>query len=650
MAARSLAAAMLAAMAAFAALAGTASGQDFAAPATDNPAMVVTATRTPTPVDQVASSVTLITAADIEEAQWRTLPDALEGAPGLNVVQTGGPGGFASVFIRGANANHTKVIVDGIDANDPSIGGAFDFGQMAIAGIARIEVLRGPQSSLYGSDAIGGVIAITTAQGQGPARLAGAVEGGSFDTFDQTADLSGSGGRFHYAFGLAHLRAGNTPVTPLDLLPPGRPRIGDGYENLSLSTRLDADLAPALAVGLVLRSVGSDLRFTGDDFSVFPSIPAAAQTDQAVRQLFARGEARISLAGGKFANVLGLGYSRWRTRLQSPDVPFGPQAPSFDRGDRLKFDWQGVIALSRGETLVAGAQYAAERLIDSPISASDRDVGVFGELQSAPFGGLHVAASGRVDDNDRFGPAATWRIAPSFLVAATGTQLKATWGTGFKAPSLTQLFVSFPAFGFFANPALKPETSQGWDLGFEQPLAHGRLRLGATWFHNAIRNLIDANAAGDSLANIGAATTYGAETFITFAPVPRLKLRADYTYTVARDDQSGEELLRRPRHKASLAAAWRGPGRLAISGSVLYVGSWVDGNRSFSIPRLNARAYVVANIAAAYDLGSGVELFGRIDNLLSRRYEDPVGFQRPGFGAFAGVRVRLGGSAAAAPQ
>jgi len=645
MAASSRAAVMLAAAAVFAALARTASGQDETAPAPDNSALVVTATRTPTPIGQVASSVTVITAADIEESQWRTLPDALQAAPGLNVVQTGGPGGFASVFIRGANANHTKVIVDGIDANDPSIGGAFDFGQMASAGIARIEILRGPQSSLYGSDAIGGVIAITTAQGQGPARLAGAVEGGSFDSLDQTAELSGSGGRFHYVFTVAHLRAGDTPVTPLNLLPPGRPRIGDAYENLSLSTRLDADLAPGVAIGLVVRTVDSDLRFTGDDFSVFPSVPAAAQTDQAVRQVFARGEARTALAGGRFANVLGLGYSRWRTRLQSPDVPFGPQAPSFDRGDRLKVDWQGVIALARRETLVTGAEYAAERLIDSPISAADRDIGVFGELQSAPLDGLNLAASGRLDDSDRFGPAATWRIAPSFLIPALGTHLKATLGTGFKAPSLTQLFVSFPAFGFFANPALKPETSQGWDLGFEQPLANGRLRLGATWFHNAIRNLIDANAAGDSLANIGAATTYGAETFIAFAPSARLKLRADYTYTVARDDETGETLLRRPRHKASLAAAWRGPGRLGISGSVLYVGSWVDGNRSFSIPRLNARAYVVANIAAAYDLGRGVELFARIDNLLDRRYEDPVGFQRPGLGAFAGVRVRLGGAA-----
>jgi vitamin B12 transporter len=639
----SRAAAMLLTAAVFSALAGAAASQDAAAPAVDNEALVVTATRTPTPVDQVGSSVTLITAADIEEAQWRTLPDALADAPGLNLVQTGGPGGFTSVFIRGANANHTKVIIDGVDANDPSIGGAFDFGQMATAGIARIEVLRGPQSSLYGSDAIGGVIAITTAQGSGPPRLTAAVEGGSFGSFDQTAGVSGSGGRFHYVFTLAHLRSTDTPVTPLDLLPPGRARIGDAYENLSLSTRLDADVAPGLAIGLVVRSVASDLRFTGDDFSVFPSVPAAAQTDQAVAQFFARGEARISLAGGKFANVLGLGFSRWRTRLQSPDVPFGPQAPSFDRGDRLKFDWQGVIALSPRETLVTGADYAQERLIDSPISATDRDLGVFGELQSAPFRGMAAAVSGRLDDSDRFGPAATWRIAPNFRIAATGTELKATWGTGFKAPSLTQLFVSFPAFGFFANPDLKPETSQGWDLGFEQPLAGGRLRLGATWFHNAIRNLIDTNAAGDSLANIGAATTYGAETFIAYAPAPSLKLRADYTYTIARDDQTGQELLRRPRHKASLSAAWRGPGRFGISGSLLYVGSWVDGNRSFSIPRLNAKAYVVANIAAAYELGRGVELFGRIDNLLDRRYEDPVGFQRPGLGAFAGVMVRLGG-------
>ena len=268
-------------------------------------------------------------------------------------------------------------------------------------------------------------------------------------------------------------------------------------------------------------------------------------------------------------------------------------------------------------------------------------LGGFAELQSRPLDPLTIAASLRYDSDDRFGDKVTWRVAPTYTVAATGTQLKASYGTGFKAPTLTQLFVSFPAFNFFANPNLKPEESQGYDVGFEQPLAGGRARLGATWFHNAIANLIEDNAAGDSLANIGRATTYGVESFASLAVTRRVALRADYTWTIARDDVARQELLRRPKNKASLTATWRANDRLSLSASALYVGARIDGNRDFSIPRLTASPYATFNLAGSYDLGGGVTLFGRINNLLDRRYQDPAGFDKPGIGAFGGVRVNL---------
>jgi vitamin B12 transporter len=625
------------------AIASSAACQEVGTPPGAQAPLVVTATRTPTPADQVGSSISLITAGDIARNQWRTLPDALADTPGLNVVQEGGPGGLGSVFIRGANSNHTKVVIDGIDANDPSQNGAFDFGQVLTGDIARVEVLRGPQSSLYGSDAIGGVIDIVTVAGDGPARFDANLEGGAFETFNQTAGVRGAAQRLHYALELEHFSSGDTPVTPLDLLPPGRARIGDAYENTTLSAKLGADLTARSGVGLVVRYVDYALRFTGDDFSVFPSVPAAAQTDQNGRQLFTRAAGHFDLFGSVLQNSFGVGYSLYRTRLQSPDVPFGPQAPTFDRGDRWKVDWQGTLALAPGQTLVLGLEDARDRLIDSPVSAAVGDAGAFVELQAAPAADLNFAASVRFDDNSRFGAATTWRIAPAWRIATTGTLIRASYGTGFKAPTLTQLFVSFPAFGFYANPNLRPETSAGYDLGFEQPLWGGRLRFGATWFHNAIRQLIDPNAAGDSLANIGRATTFGAESFVAFAPTRKLTLRADYTYTVARDDETGQELLRRPRHKVTFGGTWLVTDRLRLTTNLTWLGSWVDGNRSFSIPRLNAPGYFVANVAAAFDAGHGVQLFARINNLLDRRYEDPVGFQRPGSGAFAGARVNWGG-------
>jgi len=604
--------------------------------------IVVSATRIETPINEIGSSVTLIPAEEIERNQRRTLPDLLQTVPGLNIVQTGGPGGKTSVFMRGSNSNHTKVIIDGIDANDPSQDGVFDFGQVLTSDIERVEVLRGPQSGLYGSDAIGGVVNIVTKKGEGPPQFTGRLEGGSFGTFNQSASVRGSAGRFNYSFNVAHFLADDTPVTPLDLLPPGRKRINDSYENTTVSTKLGVDVTDSFGFDFVGRYTDSRLFFTGDDFSVFPSVPAASQSEQNARQFFARGEAHLALFDGGFKNRIGVGYTNYRTTIQAPDTGFGLPPENINHGDRIKFDWQGNIELWKGSALILGVEDQEDRLLDSPISAENDNVAGFAELQSEIAPGLFAAVSGRYDDNDRFGGKATWRIAPAYLVPNLGTKLKASYGTGFKAPSLTQLFVSFPAFNFFANPNLQPEESEGYDFGFEQPLAGDRVRFGATYFHNDITNLINANATFTSLINVGQATTEGVEAFVFVAVTDRFKVRGDYTYTRAVDDTTGLELLRRPKHKASLTASWLPIDRLSLSATLLYVGSQVDGNRSFSIQRLDTDPYFIVNLAAEYNLNKSVTLFARIDNLFDKRYESPTGFQRPGFGVFGGVRVAWG--------
>lgn len=427
-------------------------------------------------------------------------------------------------------------------------------------------------------------------------------------------------------------------MTPADLEPAGRTVIGDSYDNATLSARLGAELTDTLGVGLVVRHTSSTLLFTGQDFSVFPSVPAAAQTRQDEEQLFTRGEVRLALFDGRLQNRFGLAYTDYDRKFLEPD--FAPTAYS---GNRVKLDWQGDFTLSERATLVLGLADEIDRLQDSPISAEMSDRAGFVELQAKPLANAVVAASLRYDDNDRFGGQTTWRLAPTYTIAATETQLKASYGTGFKAPSLTQLYVSYPGFNFFANPNLQPEESRGWDAGFEQPLLDRRLRFGATWYHNDIRNLIETNATATSYANIGRATTYGVESFASFAASERLNLRADYTYTMATDDTTGQELLRRPKHKASVSGTWRPLEALSFTATFLYVGTWIDGNRDFSIPRLSAGPYGLVNLAANYDLGHGVALFARIDNLLDRRYQDPVGFERPGFGLLGGMRVNFDG-------
>ncbi|HEX3912902.1 MAG TPA: TonB-dependent receptor [Steroidobacteraceae bacterium] len=599
--------------------------------------IVVTATRIPTPERQLGSSITVVTADDISARQVQTLPDLLRQVPGLNVVQTGGAGGQTSVFMRGTNSNHTKVLVDGIDVSDPSnSGGAFDFGSMLTQDIQKVEILRGPQSGLYGSDAIGGVINIITKSGSGPAQFNAGVEGGSFDTFNQTAGLSGSLEQFHYAANLSHIHSGATPVTPLDLLAPGERRIDDYDDNLTASTKLGLDVTENFDLGLVARYSDTHLRLTGENEDNFPAdFPDSAQSENNTLQSYVRASAHLLAFDGILEQTLGAAYSK----IKSSD--FAPEFARSDAfGERVKFDWQGNVRLAAGEKLVLGAEHQRDE-ITAPISAGTRIDSGYAELQSGFGERLFDTVSVRYDENDRFGGKVTYRFAPAYLIPESGTKLKASIGTGFKAPTLNQLFQSFPDFDFFANPNLKPESSIGWDAGFEQSLAGESLRLGVTYFHNSIKNLIADSADFTTDINVGRALTDGVESFVAYRPMQSLTFRVDYTYTEATDEIAHQELLRRPKHKGSLNTAWQATSRLSFNATLLAVGSWVDGNRDFSVSRLNAAGYTTVDAAAAYQINEHLDVYGRLTNLLDRHYENPVGFLQPSFGAFAGIKAKF---------
>jgi vitamin B12 transporter len=594
------------------------------------PPVVVTPTRLPTPETEVGSSITVITSEDIERKQERTLPDALKDVPGLNVVQTGGPGGQTSVFLRGANANQTKVFIDGIDATDPATG-TFNFEHVLTWDIDRVEVVRGPQSGLYGADAIGGVVNIITKTGSGPPQIGGSIEGGSFGTFNQNGGVRGSLDRFNYYLDFAHFHSSDTPVTPTDLLPPGRSAQGNAYDNKTLSSRFGIDLADNFGIGLVTRYIDTSLHFTGDDFLG----PESLQSTEDDQQLFTRGTAHLVSFDGVFDQTVGLSYTKFNQRDFDPNPP-NPE-PSFFNGDRLKADWQGNLNLMPGQVLTLRAEHQRDE-ITNPI-AEITDNAAMIQLQSGFGDRFFNAASVRYDNYDTFGGKTTFRIAPALLIPETDSKLKGSVGTGFKAPTLAELFQNFPSFNFFGNPNLKPETSTGYDLGFEQALLEKRLQLGATYFHNNIDNLIAVNDTGTSFQNVGRATTYGVEAFLTYTPWEPLTLRADYTFLIAKDDILDQELLRRPKNKASLDAAWHITEKAVLSATLLYVGPWVDANRAGTVTGLTTNGYTLVNLAGSYDLGNGLAAYARINNLFDRHYQNPSGFLQPGLGVYAGIRV-----------
>ena len=603
------------------------------APLAAQETLVVSATRVPTPLNQVASSVTVIGQAEIEARQLRSLPDILATVPGLNLVQAGGQGGQTSLFMRGTNSNHTKILLDGIDIADTTTpSGATDLSKLLAGDIARVEVLCGPQSGLYGSDAIGGVINIITQQGEGPLTLSASAEVGSFDTFNQAASISGADGGFRYRATLQHLHAGATPVTPLNLLPPGQVRRDDLFDNVTASTKLGLDVAEGFDLGLTARWSQSLAKVTGDAFdpNTFASFPSPAQTRIVRQNWAARGTAHWDLQW--IDQTLGFAYNSGQSRTADPDN--GPSATS---GDRIKLDWQGNIPLAEGHLLVLGAETARDA-VHIPVSAGYTTNAGFAEINS-DFGFLQASASLRYDDNSQFGDKLTWRIAPSIVLGDTGFRLKGSLGTGFKAPSLDQLYHDYPAFFFFSNPNLRPESSTGYEIGFDGTLFG--LTLGVTWFHNDIEDLIAPDTFFTTSINIGKARTEGAEAFIGWQPLEAVKLRADYSFTESVDESTNLALLRRPNHKASLTGTLFVRPDIDVSATLLHVGPWIDGSRDFSVPRLKTDGHVTVNLAARWQATEMFALFARGDNLFDETYQNPVGFLGPERAFYVGVQAKL---------
>ena len=599
------------------------------------PDIVVTATGDATPISQIGSSVTVITADQIEAQQRRTVSEALEAAPGLNVVQSGGPGGATSIFMRGANSNQVKVLIDGVDVSDPSNPtGAFDFGQLLTGDIERIEVLRGPQSGLYGSDAIGGVISITTKKGSGPPKVAASVEGGSFGTLNEKFGLSGASSIFNYSFNVDHVRSVDTPVVPAYLKPPTKKAADNFYDNYTYSARVGADLTDTFAVNSILRFTKSMLLFNSDQKNGgFADPDRSQQTD---RQFYTREEAVWHSLDNRFRTTFGAAYTDVSTYTVQPPEDFTP--PSTYIGGRLKFDLKQEIGVVEGEKLILGAEWERDSLNNETTTYANDNRALYGELESNPFNNFFVASNIRYDDNESFGGHYTYRIAPAYFIPDVETKLKASFGTGFKAPTLNELYQNYPAYGYFANPHLRPEESSGYDIGFEQPFLNERIRVGSTYFHNNITNLITDNATFTTDVNVGKAVTYGDESFVSYKVNEQLDFRADYTYTIARNLITNTELARRPKNKATLQANWTPMDKLHLSGTLLYVGAWSDIN-PLTYATQRASGYATVNVAASYDINAQTSVFARVDNLFNRQYEDPLGYRHPGLGAYAGVRV-----------
>lgn len=603
--------------------------------------IVVTATRLETPESEIGSSITVITEEEIRKTQKASVLEVLRGVPALDVVRAGGPGKFTSVFLRGAKSEHTLVLIDGVEMNDPSSAGrGFDFGNLTVENIERIEVVRGPQSVLYGSDAIGGVVNILTKRGKGPPSGFLSAEGGYSGTFLGKTGIGGGTGTVNYSLGVSRL------VT--DGISAASKKDGngekDGYKNTTISTRLGIAPAGNFDADLILRYVDadSDLDNAGGAGGDDPN------NKLETKQLSLRAQSRLALFDDLWEQKLGFSLSD-----QSQDYGNGTDAghPSdlerstYD-GQTVKFDWQHNLHLHKSNTLTLGVETEKEKASSTYYSESvygpysgdfpektARTTGYYLQDRIRVLDAWFTTLGVRLDDHDRFGTKTTWRAATSFLFRETSTRIKGSIGTGFKAPSLYQLY------SIYGDIDLEPEKSTGWDAGMEQTLLGGRLTFGATYFSNDFENLIDFDSATSTYGNVGKAESKGVELTLSARPTDDITLNVSYTRTDTEDKATGEELLRRPKDKASADVNYRCAGKGNVSLGVLVVGGRDDYDYStFPAARVRLGGYTLVNLAASYDITGNIQVSGRVDNLFDKEYEEVRGYGTYGFSAYAGVR------------
>jgi vitamin B12 transporter len=610
--------------------------------------LVVTATRVQTSEKEIASSLTVITRKDLARMKRATLPDALQDVIGATVIRSGGLGETSSIMLRGANSEHTKVLLDGVEINDPmNPSRSCDLAHISLDQVERIEILRGPQSTLYGSDAMGGVVNIITRIGDGRPGVSLTGSGGSLGTGEGRLDVSGSSGRVSYSLGASYLRTGG--ISAADSALPGNSE-RDGYRNLTLTGRAGIKLGRGLDLDVSLRSfrTRTDIDNFGGAYGDDPN------SRQKANSFFARTELRGLFANGRWESKLRAAYiqnDRRNDNPVDPGHPFDSELGEF-RSGLTKIDWQNNIFLRPSHTLTAGAEYETERGSSNYVSTSlygpyqslfpHKRAGNFGLFVQDQIGiadRFFATAGVRLDDHSLSGTALTYRLTPAWLIRETGTKLRATLGSGYKSPSLYQLFAPPTAWGPIGNSGLKPEESLGWDAGLDQEILNGRIRLGATYFDNHFRNLITYDSV-HGYVNVGRARTRGIEISGDAAVSEGLALRAAYTRMNAVDEDSGLDLLRRPKDKISAGVDLRLFGALDVNLRLSRIGrrSDLDFNSWPSAP-IVLPAYTLLDAAVSLPAGRGLELFLRLDNILDRRYETIYGYGAPGFCAYVGIRM-----------
>lgn len=600
--------------------------------------VVVTATRADTTVsiDLTGTSVTVLQPQDLQDRQTQLVSDALRDVPGVEVNRIGAVGGLTQIRMRGAEGDHTLVLIDGVKVDDP-YDGEFDFSGLIADEVAKVEVIRGEQSALYGSDAIGGVINYITLSGANAPGLSGRLEGGSFGTVEGSARAAGVNGRFDYALSGSYYSTDGYVVAP-----GGSRDIGSRIGTIS------GKASYQVSDNFQLRAVG---RYNRTDADV---------NDQ---DYVVTGDAIDS--GGHYVNtaydgLVGAQYrafdGRWIQDLsaqaawtQRKGFDDSETRTSGDEGLRRKASYVSTFKLSSGpfaQTLTGAVDYEREDWRNTdPTGFADTvwrhtaNWGLVGEYDAILNDRAEIGGAVRHDANSRFADDATYHVQATYLFDF-GTRLHAATGTGVKAPGPSDLYGYSPTTDFLGNPNLKPEKSTGWEVGAGQEFLDKHIRLDATYFSSVLHDEITVNYAvsPNTPYNLPTESTRkGVELSAQAILSPSWRLAAAYTYLDSRED--GVEEIRRPRNIASGNIAWRSADdRLGANLTVRYNGEQTDTNfATFSTVTL--KAFTLVNVGVDYKITKALQIYGRVENLFDQKYQEVFGFNAPGRAGYVGLRV-----------
>jgi vitamin B12 transporter len=649
----------------------TAFAQQAAPPSSVDP-LVVTASRSgdATPADLVGASVTVVDDQALQQRQTVVVSDVLRDVPGVAVSRTGGVGDMTQVRIRGGEGNQTLVLIDGIKASDPFFD-EYDFGTIIADPDARIEVLRGQQSSLYGSDAIGGVISYTTLTGAEAPGIHVRAEGGSMGTYSGGARIAGVSGDLDYSVSASGLHTDGYPVAV------GGSR-NLGSDSAGVSAKLIWSPLPNLHITGVARYsyTNADTDDQGQDpsnpkmFGLTFDSPGAHFVNDALYGLV---RAQLDSFDGHWTNAVSAQIADTRRSefdVPNSDAPFAGQTTSKQDGDhglryRESFDSTyrfGDEAFKQHVTLAFDGEQNTSQTTVSPFGAFTGEehldnTGLVGEYGLIWNDRATFDASVRHDWNNRFSDDTTYHVDASYKLDG-GVRLHAAAGSGVKDPSFSELF-DFFAGKFLGNPNLQPEKSEGWEAGVDYTFLKGRANVGATYFDSRATDSITTSfATGVAMpVNLpGTNPSRGVELFADAQIGPEWRIDLAYTYLDAPqhleviedgvDDPGFDgQAVRRAKDIASANLTWAPAGQ-PFTGTLTVRYNGKQGDEAFTDPSftpvlVNLKAFTLVNLNATWKLNQTVELYGRIENLFDQGYQEVFSFQGAGHAAYGGVRLRF---------